>query len=161
MIGNRTIKTCIVSSLVAVILFRFVFAVIYIPTSSMEPAIKAGSFGIAWRLPYIINSRKTVNRGDIVIFRREGDPRLLCKRVIGLEGETVIIHSGKVYIDGRLLEESYVVGTTEGEMSVTVPEGCLFMMGDNREHSFDSRYWPKITINERSIYARFMTYILR
>lgn len=132
MVRNRTIKTCIISSLAAVILFRFVFSVIYIPTASMEPAIKAGSFGIAWRLPYIINSRKTVNRGDIVLFRREGDTRLLCKRVIGLEGETVTIRDGNVYIDGNPLEENYVIGTTEGEMSVTVPKGCLFLMGDNR-----------------------------
>ena len=124
----------------------------------MEPAIKAGSFGIAWRLPYIIiiNSRKTVNRGDIVIFRREGDTRLLCKRVIGLEGETVTIRDGNVYIDGNPLEENYVIGTTEGEMSVTVPKGCLFLMGDNREHSSDSRFWQYPFCRIADIQAKYI-----
>lgn len=95
------------------------------------------------------------------MFRREGDTRLLCKRVIGLEGETVTIHEGYVFIDGHKLEENYVIGITEGEMSVTVPEGCLFLMGDNREHSSDSRFWTEKTINKRNIYARLMECLIK
>ena len=161
MSDKRIIKTCVISALSAFMLFRVVFALVYIPTASMEPAIKAGSFGIAWRLPYIINSRKNIERGDIVIFRREGDRRLLCKRVIGLPGETVEIYDGRVYINENVLKEDYAQGYTEGEICITVPPDNLFLLGDNREHSFDSRFWSESSINERRIYARIIAYILR
>ena len=65
------------------------------------------------------------------------------------------IHGGNVYIDNRLLEENCVIGATEGEMSVTVPKGCLFLMGDNREHSSDSRIWKEAFIKLEKVYAKY------
>lgn len=90
----------------------------------------------------------TPDQGDIVVFRPEmkGEDELWIKRIIALEGQTVYIdpNTYQVFVDGQLLEEPYLEGmgtipkTTENP--ITVPEGCVFVMGDNRAISLDSRY---------------------
>ncbi|MDR0357361.1 MAG: signal peptidase I [Clostridiales Family XIII bacterium] len=91
-----------------------------------------------------------VKRGDIIVFRSSleetnGAAKNLIKRVIGTQGDTVSIRNGYVYVNNSKLEESYIKdGYTEGEMNeVTVPENMLFVMGDNRQGSLDSRD-PKV-----------------
>jgi signal peptidase I len=87
-----------------------------------------------------------VERGDVVVFRShlesdDGSEKNLIKRVIGLAGDTVEIHDGVVYVNDEALQEPYIKeGYTAGTMEkVTVPEGTLFLMGDNRQQSKDSR----------------------
>ncbi|MBO5247704.1 MAG: signal peptidase I [Clostridia bacterium] len=90
----------------------------------------------------------TPDQGDIVVFRPEmkGEDELWIKRIIALEGQTVYIdpNTYQVFVDGQLLDEPYLEGmgtipkTTENP--ITVPEGCVFVMGDNRAISLDSRY---------------------
>jgi signal peptidase I len=86
-------------------------------------------------------------RGDIVVFRSDiinesdGTVKNLIKRVIAVEGDTVEIHDGVVYVNGEALDEPYTKdGYTEGQMpEITVPENDLFLLGDNRQKSKDSR----------------------
>lgn len=115
-----------------------------VPTGSMEPNIRAGSFYIGTRLAYQV---KEVERGDIVIFAQDGIN--LVKRAIGLPGEKVRIDNGLVFInDIRIDEDAYL---PEGTQTISelglypieyiVPEDCYFVMGDNRMISYDSRFW--------------------
>jgi signal peptidase I len=134
-----------------------------IPSGSMEKTLLVGDHLIMSRLGYdagvpFTNWHLTLwrspHRQQIVIFRPPYDPTKtdLIKRVIGLPGETVDIHDGSVWIDGKRLQENYTTGPTEmpdryemlprfSGLPFTVPENQYFVMGDNRENSYDSRYW--------------------
>ena len=132
---------CIVSGIVICILvFTFLLRVVGVVGSSMVPTLEEGDRLIISKLFY------QPKYGDIVVLRKEtfkDEP--LIKRVIATEGQTVDIDftEGVVYVDGVALEEPYVnTPTNEREDfsgPVTVPEGCVFVMGDNRNRSTDSR----------------------
>ena len=97
------------------------------------------------RQAYLFDEPK---HGDIVVFQTElvdsgsGQKKTLVKRVVGLPGDRLSIRGGEVFLNGSALAEPYVKsGSTAGLMSeITVPEGCYFVLGDNREVSNDSRY---------------------
>lgn len=135
------------------ILSRTVFLTALVPTESMVPTIQNPAFTFGNRLVYYGNSPQ---RGDIVIFRRNnGDTKYYCKRVIGMPGDRINIYNGVVYINGEQLEEDYLNETPNIEtLNFDVPEGCYFMMGDNRNHSGDSRYWDEHFVPEDLIYAK-------
>ena len=129
---------------VAIALFvdNFLIVNAQIPSGSMENTIMTGDRVVGNRLSYLT---KDPERYDIIIFKYPDDEsQLFIKRVIGLPGETVEIKDGKVYIDGsdEPLEDvetkEYMVGNYG---PYTIPEGCYFVMGDNRNDSKDSRYW--------------------
>lgn len=135
----------VVPVVVVFLLLGVVFSLAWVPTGSMEPTLPAKSYFFGWRLPYFV-SDPTPERGNIIMFRSDELDELLVKRVIGLPGETVSFENGMVYIDGELLEEAYLP-----EQGITwplsdtevfeVPEGRVFVMGDNRTGSYDSRAW--------------------
>lgn len=147
----------IVGALVVALLIKtFLFQAFYIPSESMEPTLMVGDRVIVNKLSYKLHD---VNRGDLIVFTKpegEGDDGVhdLIKRVIGLPGETVSARDNVLYIDGKPLEEPYLPeGTfTDNFESEPIPEGYVFVMGDNRTDSRDARYFGPIP--EDSIVGR-------
>ena len=108
--------------------------------SSMDPTVRNGQLMLASKV------FSGPERGEIVVVKGLGlDQRKLIKRVIGLPGETIEIHSGEVLINGRVLNEDYVRHhSTDSMEALTVPEDYYWVMGDNRTASTDSRVWGPI-----------------
>lgn len=134
--------------LVALVIKVFLLQAFYIPSRSMEPTLRIGDRVLVNKMSYKLHD---INRGDIVVFERPpgeaaGEIKDLIKRVIGLPGETIESIDGRVVIDGRVLEEPYLAeGTsTEGLTRQVVEEGKIFVMGDNRGDSRDSRFFGQI-----------------
>lgn len=132
------IQSLCIAALAAILIVNFVFNMVRVDGQSMEPSLQHNDYLFVWQLGY------NPDHGDIVIFNPVGDPeKYYVKRVIATEGQTVDIKNGGVYVDGELLEEDYIQGTTQNifgaEFPQTVPEDCVFVLGDNREHSRDSR----------------------
>lgn len=113
---------------------------------SMQPTLKSGEWIIVNRLTYTFGAP---HRGDVVVFLPPTNATTddLIKRIIGLPGETVEIHSGAVYVNGEQLEEPYIQGTTTHEGRWVLTSDQLFVMGDNRELSLDSRSFGPITLS--------------
>ncbi|HBF40181.1 MAG TPA: signal peptidase I, partial [Firmicutes bacterium] len=142
----------------------FVVAGYKTPTGSMEPTIMANTryfaltsiYGGFFRYTQIkLPGFKKINRGAIVIFKFPGDEKVnYVKRVIGLPGEQVFIKGKTVYINGKALYEPYArfsnsvdVGSFDRNYGpVTIPQNHLFVMGDNRDNSYDSRYWGFVPV---------------
>ena len=133
---------------VAVLVQAFVIQAFYIPSLSMYPTLDKGDRVLVDKVSYRLYA---INRGDVVVFERPpGVPdtsiKDLIKRVVGLPGDTVEGRDGGVYVNGRLLEESYLPpGTiTIAFPARKVPKGEIFVMGDNRSNSSDSRVFGPI-----------------
>jgi signal peptidase I len=134
----------------ALVIKTFLFQAFYIPSPSMTPTLAVNDRVLVNKLSYRLHD---INRGDIVVFERppseEGILGIkdLIKRVVGLPGETVESKDGIVYVDDEPLTEDYLPpGTmTEGLERTTIPEGTVFVMGDNRANSKDSRVFGPVS----------------
>ena len=131
--------------LIALLIRTFLFQPFYIPTESMYPTLKKLDRVVVNKVSYKVHD---VHRGDIIVFealpgQQSGNVKDLIKRVIGLPGETVEGRDGHVYVDGRQLEEPYLPDgvSTDQFAPQEIPARTYWMMGDNRSHSYDSRYW--------------------
>lgn len=125
---------------VLLFIFQFVLSINYITSESMEPTIKTGDFSISYRLAYITDD---VKKGDVIFFYSEETQQLMEKRVMGTPGDKIEFHDGYVYLNGQKLVESYLDPDVETHCvkSFEVPSDCIFVLGDNRENSADSRTW--------------------
>lgn len=128
----------------------FVVQPFVIPTGSMRPTIIEEDRVLAEKITYRFNREPQV--GDIVVFDDPlGEHPQLIKRVIAVGGQTVDVQDGAVVIDGQALAEQYTHGapTEPGsiELPVTVPEGYVWLMGDNRPNSGDSRFFGPRPVN--------------
>ena len=150
----------LITVLVVVVLFRGIFQLAYVPSGSMETTIPANSLLIAWRLPYLI-ADPDLDRGDVAIFWDEEMGKILVKRVVGLEGESISFSGGHTYIDGEKLEEPYLPeqGITVSDKVFQVPEDSLFMMGDNRNGSWDSRFLSQPYISLQAVQGKALVCI--
>lgn len=141
----------LITVLVVLVLCRGVFQLAFVPTGSMETTIPTNSLLIAWRLPYLV-SDPVPERGDVAIFWDEEMNKILVKRTVGLPGEEISFDNGYTYVNGQKLEEDYLPqqGITQSDQVFQVPEESLFMMGDNRMGSWDSRFLtqPYIPVHE-------------
>ena len=149
------VRTIVFAVVISTLVLLFILRTVSVVGSSMVPTLSDGERVVVSRLFY------TPRQGDIVVLRKESfmsEP--IVKRVIAVAGQTVDIDfdAGLVYVDGEALEEDYVNSPTlereDFEGSVTVPEGCVFVMGDNRNRSTDSRDEALGCVDERYIIGK-------
>ena len=136
------LKELIIAGLIAFLILQFIKPTI-VKESSMQPTLYENNYIFLSKQAYNIGEPK---RGDIIVFHtnltnREGEEKLLIKRVIGLPGDIISVIEGQVYINDQLQKEDYILEDfTSGYLEeYVVPENQLFVMGDNRNVSLDSR----------------------
>jgi len=163
------IEGIIAAVLIALLITTFVVKMYKIPSRSMVPTLLVGDqlvvnkfiYGI--KIPYFRNTILSITdpqRGDIVVFIYPQDRSLdFIKRVIGIGGDTIEIQDKKIFINGKLFTDN--IGIYSDKMiyprslqprdnfgPVTVPQGSLFVMGDNRDESMDSRFWGFVDLKD-------------
>jgi signal peptidase I len=138
-------KTVGIGLLIALGLRTFVAEICYIPSDSMLPTLEAGDRLIVEKLSYRFHPP---HRGDIVVFHAppvlvaQGIHEDLIKRVMGVPGDVVLIKQGTVSINGQQLKEPYIEQPGDYSLGpLTVPAGEYLVLGDNRNHSYDSHDW--------------------
>ena len=157
------IEPIVIAVLIALFIRAFVIQAFKIPSSSMEPTLQVGDHILVSKFIYGIKIPFTdiklfqynkPRRGDIIVFIYPKDhSKDFIKRVIGTEGEKVTILHNKIYIDDKLIDDPWGHFTRprssiEDYGPLKVPEGSLFVMGDNRDNSQDSRFWGFVKTNE-------------
>jgi signal peptidase I len=162
-------EAIIIAVLLALVIRAFVVQAFKIPSGSMKSTLLIGDHILVNKFTYGIKipllEKEIVHfrdpqRQDIVVFRYPVDEsKDFIKRVIGLPGDTVKIQDKIVYVNGKVLDEPYVVhsddkiqpaakGPRDNMPALVVPPGNLFVMGDNRDESYDSRFWKFVKISE-------------
>lgn len=149
------VKTILLALILAGAVNSFLIVNAEVPTGSMENTIMAGDRILALRTSYWFDEPQ---EGDVAIFRYPDDPTgetLYVKRIIGAEGDVILVEGGEVYVNGEMLTEEYIAEMTAGDFGpIVVPEDSYFMMGDNRNHSLDSRYWDNPFVHEDEILGK-------
>jgi signal peptidase I len=176
------LESIVVAVILALFIRTFAVQAFKIPTGSMETNLLIGDHLLVNKLVYspslgsvedTLLGKKEIQRGHVVVFKYPKEPaRDFIKRVIALPGETVEIKSRTVYINGAALEEPYArfqeppLSSSDPEYGVrgdprrdhwgpqVVPEGQLFVLGDNRDNSQDSRFWgflPRDQVKGRAL----------
>ena len=133
---------------IALLLRAFIVEPRYVPTPSMVPTILVNDRLYVEKLTPRFG---TLKRGMIVTFlapEQTGRDDYLVKRLIGLGGDVISISDGRLYVNGRGVDEPYLNEPMLSDFAeITVPEGKLFLLGDNRNHSQDSRAWGSIDVS--------------
>ena len=156
------IQSLVSALLICVLVFVFVTRVMYVHGTSMVPTLKNGEKVLVSDLFY------EPARGDIVVFKKDSydDNKALVKRVIAVEGDVVNIdfERGIVYVNGEAIEEDYLEVLTNTKIDFigpqTVPESCIFVMGDNRNASTDSRDKRIGMVDKRLVVGKVLLVVL-
>lgn len=156
------IKSILLAIVIAILIKTFVFNTTYVLGNSMYPTLHERDRLFANKLPLFFSGP---DRGDIVVLEApDAENKDYIKRVIGIGGDTVAIIDGKVYLNGKVLEEDYI---EEGSYTHVysenyweVPEGYVFVLGDNREEgaSKDSRYFGCVPLESIKGIVNFRYY---
>ena len=145
---DRTVIIDWVKTIVYPIIIAFIILLIIRPTivreHSMYPTVNENDYVIVYKLAYKFGGEPEYK--DIIVFESdlkldEKHNKYLIKRVIGTPGDTIEVYDGLVYLNGKALDEPYINGdvTTKTVEEMVIPEGKIFVMGDNRPSSVDSR----------------------
>ncbi len=162
-------KSIGIAILIALFIRAYIIQAFKIPSGSMIPTLLIGDHLLVTKFIYGINLPLMENkvlvfdnpkRGDIIVFKYPEDPsRDFIKRVIAIEGDIIEGRDKKIYVNGKELREPYVrysdsyihprdLDPRDNFGPITVPKGKLFVMGDNRDQSYDSRFWGFVDIKE-------------
>ena len=147
------VKTVAISVVFAFLIIQFIKPSL-VMGESMYSTLEDQDFLIINRMSYKFGK---IGHGDIIVFKshiknEDGSDKDLVKRVIGVEGDKIKIQDGEVYVNDEKLDEPYIHNEkTEGNTNTVVPKDCVFVLGDNREISFDSRYKEVGFIKESDI----------
>ncbi len=168
---RENVEAILIAIVIALFIRTFVVQAFKIPSGSMQPTLLIGDhilvskFAYGVKIPYLntmILPREGPQRGDIVVFKYPVDPNKdFIKRVIGLPGDVVEIRSKVVYVNQKSISGDVGVFTDPHIFSgtipprdnlgpVTVPADGIFVMGDNRDQSFDSRFWGFVPLQDVS-----------
>ena len=135
-----------------IVIYLFILQPNQIRGASMEPTFESGDYIFTSKITYRF---RNVQRGDVIVFRSPRNPDIeFIKRIIGLPGDSIRINNEEVYVNGRQLSENYISAKTplweggfiKNDQEVIVPMGHLFVMGDNRPRSSDSREFGFVEI---------------
>ena len=166
---SEFIEGIIAAVLIALLITTFVVKMYKIPSRSMVPTLLVGDqlvvnkfiYGI--KIPYFRHTIIPITdpqRGDIIVFIYPKDPSLdFIKRVIGIGGDTIEIKDKKIFINAKLFTDKTSIYTDKINSPdsvkprdnfgpVTIPKGSLFVMGDNRDESMDSRFWGFVELKD-------------
>ncbi|MEO8082898.1 MAG: signal peptidase I [Ardenticatenales bacterium] len=149
----RDLVEAVVLAAVLWFVLQFALQSTIVEGTSMEPNFFSGEWVMVNKLAYRVGAPK---RGDVIVFHApDAVDKDYIKRVIGLPGETVQVRSGTVYVDGEAIDEPWLprVDTTAFG-PYPIPDGDLFVMGDNRPASSDSRLWPVAGLGEDRIVGK-------
>ncbi len=144
---KETVQSLVIALILALLIRMFIFQPFYIPSRSMVPNLEPGDRILVTKFNYYFSEPE---RGEVIVFKYPVDPdKDFVKRIVGLGGESLSIKGNNVYINGKLLNEPYLKqGIPMQDFGpVTIPNGTLFVMGDNRPDSRDSRYWGTLDKN--------------
>ncbi|WP_049945085.1 signal peptidase I [Butyrivibrio sp. AC2005] len=142
--------------LAAYIILTYVIMVSVIQSGSMEPTLDVGNTVFYNRLAFVNHEP---SRGDVIVFYSDEYASYFGKRIIGLPGDKIRFQDGYVVVNDQFCDETaYIPSEAETNCSkeFEVPEGCYFLLGDNRENSNDSRYWQQPYISRDKIMGKYM-----
>jgi signal peptidase I len=160
-VSRRVVGTTVLASVAALLVNQFLLTARYEPSPDMEPTLLMSDRYLVDRVSFRLTG---IERGDIVVFAspsvESADPEdyLFTERVIGLSGDTIACRDGRVLLNGTVLDEPYL--STDAQMSwtecdpVTVPAGQMYVLGDHRAVSFDSRHDG--TVPEDTVRGRYL-----
>jgi len=166
---RENIEAIILAIILALFIRTFIVQAFKIPSGSMKDTLQIGDhilvnkFIYGVKLPYFdttIIPYKRPQRGDIIVFKFRQEPKKdFIKRTIGVPGDVIEIRNKEVYVNKKPLEQDYAIYTDlhiipkamqprDNFGPVTVPEDSIFVMGDNRDHSYDSRFWGFVNLKD-------------
>jgi len=170
-VSRENIEAIVIAVVLALCIRTFVVQAFKIPSGSMEPTLLIGDhilvnkFIYGFAVPFVDKKLMTFaepQRGDVIVFIYPLDPdKDFIKRVIAVGGDSVQIKDKKIYINGSVANDPHGFyseplvlndrvrgGSRDNYGPITVPQGSLFVMGDNRDKSYDSRFWGFVSVNK-------------